>query len=476
MRKTAVILFLFFCAFVISMRSPQDIFTSAEEPNMDSSVFQYVAWMMKNGAVPYRDTFDHKGLLLYVINLAGMMISAEHGIWIVELAVLFISLYGMYRIACMDVGWKESVLVTVVVFSLMAVFFEGGNFAEEYALPFEIWSLYIYLKYFRTDSIASAHVVLCGFLLSCVFFIRANMISVWAVCSIMVVLRCLYRKEYRELGRFTILFFAGFLLLAVPILVYLVTNHALRHFVQAYILFNGQYVSSFQATAANKVSACLYYAGQPVVLLSLIAQGLVCVKSKTRFLDCGYLVYMLVTIGFTGMSGMTFGHYGMMLLPMLGYPLAQLLKMAEGKQRVRRYLVSGLCVLMIIGWSSLGKRMVEEFARSSRQEKTGYYWNMIQYIQTYTAPTDRITVYGNHDSIYLYSQRYSASRYSYQSPIRQVDEKIADAYFDEISRQIPRMVIMDEHELDERMSRYLEEHGFVLNERFGSDLVYEYPY
>ena len=34
----------------------------------DSSVFQYIGSSMLDGAVPYRDVFDHKGPLIYFIN------------------------------------------------------------------------------------------------------------------------------------------------------------------------------------------------------------------------------------------------------------------------------------------------------------------------------------------------------------------------------------------------------------------------
>lgn len=57
------------------------LFPSA--PYKDSSVFRYVAYVMKKGGIPYRDTFDHKGPVLYLINYLGLLINLN-GVWIVE--------------------------------------------------------------------------------------------------------------------------------------------------------------------------------------------------------------------------------------------------------------------------------------------------------------------------------------------------------------------------------------------------------
>jgi hypothetical protein len=40
-------------------------------PN-DSSIFAYIGWCMAHGLKPYRDVWDHKGPLLYLLQYAGM--------------------------------------------------------------------------------------------------------------------------------------------------------------------------------------------------------------------------------------------------------------------------------------------------------------------------------------------------------------------------------------------------------------------
>ena len=40
-------------------------------PLLDSSVFRYIGTIMHDGCVPYRDSFDHKGPLIFLINYLG---------------------------------------------------------------------------------------------------------------------------------------------------------------------------------------------------------------------------------------------------------------------------------------------------------------------------------------------------------------------------------------------------------------------
>ena len=75
--------FLFILAFIFLTKSPLHIWIRSDS-DTDSSIFLTVAMMMDRGYMPYRDTFDHKGPLLYLINYLGRHISAYRGIWFVE--------------------------------------------------------------------------------------------------------------------------------------------------------------------------------------------------------------------------------------------------------------------------------------------------------------------------------------------------------------------------------------------------------
>ena len=77
--------------------------------------------------------------------------------------------------------------------------------------------------------------------------------------------------------------------------------------------------------------------------------------------------------------------------------------------------------------------------------RTGFtpeFLQTISYIQEYSDENDTITVFGNRDSIYFYSNRQSASIYSYQYPIGNVDEQIIRQYFNDLELNKPKLIIV----------------------------------
>jgi hypothetical protein len=119
------------------------------EPDIDSSVFKTVSMMMREGYLPYRDSFDHKGPLLYFFNLWGDCLSEECGVLFFELLSLSITVFAMYKIARLFCGIIPSTVSVFAALSMLFVYYEGGNFTEEYAMPFISVSLLYFLSYIK---------------------------------------------------------------------------------------------------------------------------------------------------------------------------------------------------------------------------------------------------------------------------------------------------------------------------------------
>lgn len=81
-KETAIALILSaVLAFLFLLNSPLHLWRCAPS-GIDSSVFKTVALMMDKGYMPYKDTFDHKGPLLYAINYWGLKIAYYRGVWV----------------------------------------------------------------------------------------------------------------------------------------------------------------------------------------------------------------------------------------------------------------------------------------------------------------------------------------------------------------------------------------------------------
>ena len=63
----------------------------------DSAVFQIMGRGMLNGQVMYKDLFDHKGPVMYVINAIAYLISPQIGLFIVEILFIYIGAVFIYK-------------------------------------------------------------------------------------------------------------------------------------------------------------------------------------------------------------------------------------------------------------------------------------------------------------------------------------------------------------------------------------------
>lgn len=202
---------VFFCIFIFCflflMQSPLNLFCEYGNSTTDSSVFRTVATYMLEGGIPYKDSFDHKGPLLYILNYFGMLLGDFKGIWIIEFIGLLITFCFIYKIARMKLNKLNSLFVLFMSTSVLYKYFEGGNFTEEYAMPFIATSLFIFIDYFLNSKITRFRLCVCGASLAAVTLLRINMISLWIVFGIVVFVKGLIEKEYKELVKYFLFVF-----------------------------------------------------------------------------------------------------------------------------------------------------------------------------------------------------------------------------------------------------------------------------
>jgi hypothetical protein len=86
---------------------------------------------------------------------------------------------------------------------------------------------------------------------------------------------------------------------------------------------------------------------------------------------------------------------------------------------------------------------------------------IVEIIDDNTKPDDKISVYGNYDIIYVLSGRAHATKYSYQFPIGEVLPYIIDEYFDELSKELP-LIVVQENRYDEALQDFLQKNNYIL--------------
>ena len=462
----------FLYSLVIMFQSPLHPWIGAGS-STDSSVFRTVAFMMKNGYMPYRDTFDHKGPLLYLLNYLGESIAPELGIFLIEILFLTATVFLLYKIARLVSSPVASGFVTLLATSLLFTYFEGGNFTEEYAMPFIAISLYIFLDYLLHDRITRIRLTICGLGLGAVLMLRPNMIAVWIVFCVYILIFLLQKKQYKDLRDMVLFFLLGMAIVIVPILIWLSVRKDLSAFFRDYIVFNFRYSSSEggRATLGSKLESFLYFTKTTVFIVSVLSLFYQLKEKKHRILHGSYILLLVLSICFSVMSGMAYGHYGMILVPAVIYPLSLLVHNLETieKKRVRIVALSLVALLALGGplypvWYQHLRTMKHAFlSRDERKiEKDSNVQAILSCIEENTSESEKISVFGNYDLIYLESRRMHATRYSYQDPIGTVMPEIIDEYLEELEEDLPKVIVVEKNKISQRLYTFLLTHGYTL--------------
>ena len=441
----------------------------------DSSVFLTVGRQMENGAMPYVDTFDHKGPLTYIINFFGVMINETKGIFVFEFLAIFVTLWYMFKIFRLKSNniWLSGVMAVLLFTPFVSIYFsEGGNLTEQYAMPFIAFSIYVFLKYFLEGEVSSSKTFWTGVGFACVLMMRINMVGVWAVFCVGILIRTLWKKEYAELWRYVKWFILGTLSVILPIIIWLLANGAFGAFIDTYIRFNMSY------TVAGKINGMLptfvFFMRDLVIVLSIcLAIFLAMFKKKIRFVMIIYILAYAISVLTVCMSGRISPHYGMVLVPLTAFPFAVFcheLSKGENRETILMVLVIVLMSLTFNTWLEVANREVDTLYKKVRSGETIAITNKVcEYVDEYTDHSDKITVFGNWNYVYLRCNRLPASRYSYQFPIGEIQSSIMDEYFDEIEKNKPKVFVVqvgrynekEPQKNNERLNEFLKKHGYV---------------
>ncbi len=119
-------------------------------PNNDYSIFYYAGREMVKGQMLYRDVYDHKPPLIFLINAAGVLLGGgggtaggRWGIWALQLVSLAAAMVLAYRFLERYFGRLPAAVALAAVLLNLAFVHERGNLTEEYAYPFQFGALFL---------------------------------------------------------------------------------------------------------------------------------------------------------------------------------------------------------------------------------------------------------------------------------------------------------------------------------------------
>lgn len=199
---------------------------------------------MVEGKVPYRDLFEQKGVLLYMLFALNYLICGNqlYFIYLIEIICGAAFLFLSFKIINLYLPYKSSllgVLITAIIVFTSRAFWCGGGEAEEYCLPLFTYGLYIFLKSLKKDKdISLIEGFICGLFAGAIFWIKYSMLVYYAVLGICIFIDFFIKKKASKAIFFALFFILGMMLISVPMITYLGMNQTIDDMWNIYILFN----------------------------------------------------------------------------------------------------------------------------------------------------------------------------------------------------------------------------------------------
>lgn len=426
----------FFVCFIISFLFSINLCLSPFnnlDPYTDSSVFLYIGKSMHNGMIPYKDLFDHKGIVLYFIEYLGYFVGIGNkiGVWIIELINIYVTTLLFYHIARLFSSSKiVCYLATylVVPFSSLS-FFEGGNLVEEYALPWISLSLYIVIKFFITKTYKTWHIIALGVGFTIVLLLRVNMVGLWAPILLATIAFLIKNKRITEIFKCALLFIAGCLCVFIPIMVYLLSTNSLKDMIDYYIVFNLSYTGAHSRRGIiTFVFDCISTAG---VSIFFIVYSL-CINYKNKIIWLNIITLFFAYIS-AAISGRAYLHYGIILIPFFIIPTTlTILPFMEKTKSIsifikKRGVVVSVVILCLLCVSLHPTIYVKNnFSASQKQD------SLQDYLLSNTNENDDVLILGNSVYTYINSNRYTKNKFFYQEPPIDVSDKLYEEFITEL--------------------------------------------
>lgn len=408
-------------------------------PGIDSSVFINIGRRMRDGFIPYKDSFDHKGIILYFIEYIGFLITPHSftGIWLIEFVTIFFSVYTVYLISTLFTENRIYRLLSLIIVMYICGMrmYEGGNLTEEYALPWIAYSLYIFLKYFKTHEYKIKDIFIVGIAFAVVLLLRVNMVVVWAVFLPIILVRFIAQKEYKDILYCSLTFLSGIVVVFVPTLVYLLLTHSFSAMIEDYILFNFSYVSS-ERSLYSILYACFHFAVIDIeAALAFIITFFFFRKDKVYLLNSLVLVISVLVIA---LGGRLYSHYAIILLPcfmILFLGLFELTGKLLSKFGVKKILLSPILIIVAVFVTTA----ISFCLNYNIEEKDS---EIVDFLKKETSQDDDVLVLGNSCYIYLYSNRNTNNKFFYQTPPINNSEKIYDEFLHQMEEKPSDFIVV----------------------------------
>ena len=415
----------------------------------DSSFFSYIGRRWCEGYVPYRDYFDHKGPMIFFINMLGQLPGHYFFfLWLIECAFVVLSIYAIYKFVKKWFPNVENLAVQLPVAALVWSFLSScyGNMNESYAFLFILLPLLSLLgNILRGSEVTKLESFLHGCAFMAIFLFRANMVIIAFVVAIYYIHEFILTKSWKNLLCRGLLTAVGMAVILVPFVAYFYCKDALYDMWYASILFNLKY-----AGQQWHWSWCFY----PVFSILGLNVFMLFISQDDRMKKAmGYnLVFLFLTL-LVLLKQPFYAHYFVIAVPGLILPLAAFYDRIQNRRRIIEWIFVfpsyGLIGLALLGANFDIGGYLNSLKRGERptcilKYKEGSNFSDARELSSFIDDKNSVFVYGNQQHIYQYLGISGTFKYFGHTvgEAHVYDPSIRDAVRAHIEQQKDRYVIV----------------------------------
>ncbi|MFC1517583.1 hypothetical protein ACFL5G_03390 [Candidatus Margulisiibacteriota bacterium] len=414
----------------------------------DQGIFSYIGMRLNQGALPYKDVWDHKPPLIFYLYQGLYKIFPAGQLTLFVFDTILIFLFAIL------VGWfiqkyliKNSFVVSSLLFTFLMCtesLYEGGNLTEQYMILFQFFFYIGLWRYFK--GLAKDHeLFLSGSALGLAVLWKPVALISLAPLGLILLYKYLNDKKLIKLVSSGIFFLAGILLPHVLLYFYYANLGIWQDYLNCTYLFDlGLRQHDPTATITPLGNMLIFIKEQFFALLFLWTTFALAAfeyfKKKNIFKQYKELIYfwgiiLVFDLLAACSAGRFFGHYFIQpLVPTV--ILATLILKSFNKER--KQYIKIICILFLI---SLCFQIVKIATVKKR-----YPMDKAQivglYIQKRTAPQDKIYVNGLKTGIYFFAQRQAPWKYVHDLFMRVSPEKQKIDASRRMLRQKPKYIVI----------------------------------
>lgn len=429
----------------------------------DEGVYLTVGQSLLRGRLLYRDIFDNKTPLIYLLAAAsgGTLAWLRIFLLLSTLAATFF----FYRLCQKFLSPKNpGVKIATLIFAFLTNFLLEGNIAnaEIFILLPTIAGLDLIFGQIRTKNPRAVNFFLAGLILAFGFLTKVPALFDFGAVLFFLILFKNSQKIF-HFGKEELYLVAGYLLPIAFTFLYFALKGAFYPFFNSCFIQMLGYLSSWKTGAHSPSVFSLFkseLALRGILVLSLLA---LVWKFRKKFSEAAlfsFVWFVLALFGAT-LSGRPYPHYLIQIVPPLAISFGLLF---SSKNKLPMLTNTGIIIIVLSlalfrywrqTWLAPLPSYYQNFfqfvsGQKNREKYFAYFnpkmpqiYNLAEFIKASTQPTDEIFVWGDDPSIYALAQRLPAIIYTTAYHIKERGQEAA--VLQTLSRKRVSLIIVDEN-------------------------------